>query len=309
MTLPSRADIELPLLLELERAGGRARRNQEFCNSVASHLPQITEDDRRLIRKDGRTNVWQHTVDWARNGLRVKGELDGGQWGTWEITAAGSQRLRRDLGQFGLSLAEAEEFIRSTMTIPQRIGDRWQPRPLTPRPRRPVIAPSAPAPGQALSELVSEGVAEARDALRQRLLALDDTQFEHFCRRLLESLGLSEVRVTGRSHDRGIDGEGTIPFFGLKVAFQAKRYTSGTIGPSYLAEFRGRIQGRYDRGIYITSATFTAGAKEVAEQPGGVEIILVDANRIIDLMIERGLGVQVEPIAIPRVDEDFFAQF
>ena len=194
----------------------------------------------------------------------------------------------------------------------ETISECWNvPTPPRPEVTPPTVTPipSALTPAKALSELVGEEVDKARAAVRQRLLALDDTQFEHFCKHILEALGLTEVRVTGQSHDRGVDGDGTIPFFGFKVAFQAKRFTTGTIGPYYVSEFRGRIQGRYDRGIYISTSTFTAGAKEVAEQQGGVEIVLVDIERAIDLMVEKGLGIQVEPVTITRIDEDFFAQF
>lgn len=174
---------------------------------------------------------------------------------------------------------------------------------------------TVPAPGEApgaptLSQLIEADHRAIRQGLKKKVLALDDTQFEHLCRHLLEALGFSDVKVTGRSHDKGIDGEGLLSIMGLKVAFQAKKYKEGdNIGGQRMAEFRGSIQGKYERGIYITTDLFTLEAWELAAQADGVTIIFFDGERLVDIMMEKGLGINTRPLTLPRLDDEFFMKF
>ena len=111
--------------------------------------------------------------------------------------------------------------------------------------------------------------------------------------------------MKGRSHDGGIDGDCVVPFVEVRVAFQAKRFTpQNTIGTQLMQQFKGSI-GVYERGIFITTSSFTPGAKEIAEQPG-VKILLVDGQKLVDSMIEKGLGIKTIPITTSEIDEEFF---
>jgi len=315
MTLPNQPAIELPLLLELERAGGKENKGEPLYSFVAAHFPDITAADRALIRQSTGQKLWENTVDWARNALRTKSELNGGQTGVWEITGLGRQRLRPDLmSQFGLSQMEVEEFIRSPLTMPQRIGDKWQPKPLRLRLGRrqpPASAsPSDQGPQATLRELVDRQTKDARQQLHELLMKLHPQQFEAFGAKLLESVGFTDTEVTSFTGDGGIDGYGNLQMGVVKVkaAFQVKRWRQN-VPRSEIDRFRGAIAGAYDQGIFITTSDFSDDAKQVSSKPGAVPIVMINGSKIVDLMLEKGLGIRHEPLTIIRLDEDFFESF
>ena len=115
--------------------------------------------------------------------------------------------------------------------------------------------------------------------------------------------------VTGRSGDGGIDGHGTLqvnPLVSFKVLFQCKRY-SNAVTPTKVRDFRGAIQGRADKGIIITTGTFTAEARKEATRDGVPPIELVDGQKMIDMFSELELGLK--PIKTFEIDSDFFKEF
>jgi restriction system protein len=123
---------------------------------------------------------------------------------------------------------------------------------------------------------------------------------------------LSGVRVPaclghGRSGDGGIDGVGTlqVSLVSFKL-FQCKRY-QGTVTPSQVRDFRGAMMGRADKGLIITTGTFTLEAKKEARRDGVPAIELVDGDILIDMFERLELGL------IPKrdfdVDEKFFEEF
>lgn len=149
---------------------------------------------------------------------------------------------------------------------------------------------------------------DIRQQLRERLLQLDHRQFENLVAKLLKDMGMQEVSVTGRTADGGIDAEGTIPIIDVKVAVQAKRYTmQNTVGIDPVQRLIGSVvTGGYDRGIFITTSSFTAGARETAERPDS-RIVLVDGETLVHILIERRLGLKEIPVIREEIDEEFFS--
>lgn len=148
---------------------------------------------------------------------------------------------------------------------------------------------------------------DIRQQLRNRLLELDSQKFENVVGRLLKALGMEDVRVTGRTADGGIDAEATIPVINVKVAVQAKKYQlQNSVGIDPVQRLIGSmITGGYTRGIFITTSSFTAGARETAERPDS-RIILMDGEKLVDIMIEKGLGIREVPVVKLELDEEFF---
>jgi hypothetical protein len=141
------------------------------------------------------------------------------------------------------------------------------------------------------------------------LLAITAPAFERFCQRLLREAGFQNVEVTGRSGDGGIDGMGILRVNALvsfKVLFQCKRYRD-TVGPSQVRDFRGAMMGRADKGIILTTGTFTTEARREAIRDGVPPIELVDGERLADMLEELEMGLV--PVRAYRVDEPFFAEF
>jgi restriction system protein len=149
------------------------------------------------------------------------------------------------------------------------------------------------------------------DHLLQRLLTLDPTAFERLCQRLLRESGFTRVEVTGKSGDGGIDGVGVlrVNLISFQVLFQCKRWKS-SVGSEVVRNFRGAMQGRADKGLIITTGTFTAEARKEATRDGAPAIDLIDGEALCGLLKDLQLGVQVRQVVTEEVtlDEAFFAK-
>jgi restriction system protein len=164
-----------------------------------------------------------------------------------------------------------------------------------------------------LEEVVAEGTGATSNDYRattlERLLALPPSGFERLAQRLLREAGFIQVTVTGSSGDGGIDGYGTLqvnPLVSFKVLFQCKRYTK-SVSPSHVRDFRGAMSGRADKGIIMTTGTFTAEARREATRDGVPPIELIDGDKLIDMLASLELGLR--PVTTYELDSAFFAEF
>lgn len=146
--------------------------------------------------------------------------------------------------------------------------------------------------------------------LHKALLSLSPAAFERLAQRLLRESGFIEVEVTGRSNDGGIDGVGIARvngFLGFRVLFQCKRY-QGSVSPSQIWEFRGAMTGRTDKGLFITTGTFTREAIKEATRDGVPSIDLIDGEHLVGRLKELGLGVNIKMVESVEVDKGWFAK-
>jgi len=148
-----------------------------------------------------------------------------------------------------------------------------------------------------------------RSSLLNLLLDLPADGFERLCQRLLRESGFEKVQITGKSGDGGLDGIGVLQinaFVSFKVLFQCKRY-SGSVNPSQVRDFRGAMMGRADKGIILTTGTFTADAKKEAVRDGVPPIELVDGEKLLDMFEQLELGLR--PKKAYEIDTTFFDEF
>jgi restriction system protein len=148
-----------------------------------------------------------------------------------------------------------------------------------------------------------------RTNLLNLIKSLPPSGFERLSQRLLRESGFQQVVVTGRTGDGGIDGFGILqvnPFVSFNVLFQCKRY-QGAVTPSQIRDFRGAMMGRADKGIIITTGTFTLDAKKEARRDGAPPIELVDGDTLVQMFEQLQLGLI--PKTTYDVDEKFFDDF
>jgi restriction system protein len=128
---------------------------------------------------------------------------------------------------------------------------------------------------------------------------------ERLCQRILRESGFVKVEVTGRGGDGGIDGTGVlrINLLSFQVLFQSKRYR-GSVGSSVVRDFRGAMVGRADKGLIITTGTFTAEARKEATRDGAPAIDLVDGDALCDLLKSLKIGVKIEIVESVSVDQN-----
>lgn len=147
-----------------------------------------------------------------------------------------------------------------------------------------------------------------RTKLHDILLNMNPFAFERLTQRLLRECGFSQVEVTKKSGDGGIDGFGKLMINGLfsfKVAFQCKRY-NGTVPASDIRDFRGSLTTDVEKALFITTGSFSKPAKEEAMTQGKIQIDLIDGEEFMNRLAEFQIGVK--PITDYDIDELYFSQ-
>jgi len=268
-----------PGILDVLRELGGEAPAREVVTRVADRVLGGDPERERILKSGG--NAAENEVAWARNNLREAGLIDGSTRGIWKLTPEGWQTRfsldqARNLGRNAkIRAAKYKESISS-----EEIED-----------------PAA--------NLVEEEKPTLLDTIRQ----LPPVGFEQLCKRILYASGFVQVAVTKQSGDGGIDGVGVLQLNELvsfKVVFQCKRY-QGTVGSGELRDFRGAMQGRADKGIFITTGSFSADAQKEASRDGVPPIELVDQDKLVSLMERLELGVK--PRVVYDVDDQFFEPF
>lgn len=148
-----------------------------------------------------------------------------------------------------------------------------------------------------------------RNELKQILYTINPFEFEKLAQLILREAGFSQVTVTKRTGDGGIDGNGKFKINGIisfKLAFQCKRY-SGLVTPDEIRDFRGSMTADVEKGVFITTGSFTKKAKEEASADGKKNIDLMDGEQLIDKLAELKLGIKEEKIY--SIDKEFFEKF
>lgn len=271
----------LQALRELGESASRAEVVEKVAELVGATDEELAE------RFPGGGLRFRNLVSWARFYLTRAGYIDSSRRGVWTLTEKGRSA--------SLDHEEALRIFRQTHA-------EWARRR---KKRKGENGGDGPEP--------PNGPAEDGDSWREEVLGVLSSMppggFERFCQRLLRECGFEDVKVLGRSGDGGIDGVGILQVNALvsfKVLFQCKRY-QGSVGPSHVRDFRGAMQGRADKGIIITTGTFTADARREAVRDGVPPIELVDGDKLVDMIAELELGVV--PVRAYRVDEKFFEPY
>lgn len=280
-----------PVISSLRALGGSAR-PPEVVDKVAELLK--VSDEKRAEQMASGNARFDNMVAWARFYLAKAGVIDSSKRGVWALTDKG--RASKPL-----SAADALELFKS---VQQTFS-------VGPRKSRAQAADTASSEDDQLAPEASdlEDATDHREEVLGILMSLPSSGFERFCQRLLREAGFQEVQVTGRSGDEGIDGIGLLqvnPLVSFKVLFQCKRYRK-SVTPSHVRDFRGAMGGRADKGIIITTGTFTSDARKEAVRDGVPAIELVDGQKLVGMLENLELGL--EPVKAFRITRAFFEDF
>ncbi|MFA5205071.1 MAG: restriction endonuclease [Lentisphaeria bacterium] len=276
-----------PVVEALKKLGGSARpvevRDELVAQKKVSAKAQAETLPSGLPRFDNQ-------VAWARFYLAKAGIIDSSSRGVWTLTEKG--RAVTDFS-FANALKLFKE-IHAQFQAPHGEEDSAE------------VEEAAAAPPQ---DATTPAAGNYRQELLDVLRALPPAGFERFSQRLLRESGFQEVTVTGQSGDGGIDGIGILQvnlLVSFKVLFQCKRY-AGAVSASQVRDFRGAMQGRADKGIVITTGTFTADARKEAVREGVPPIELVDGEKLVSMLEPLELGLR--PVKAFAVDRAFFEEF
>ncbi len=149
-----------------------------------------------------------------------------------------------------------------------------------------------------------------QDRLLECLLKMKPAAFERLCQRILKESGFIKVDVTGRSGDGGIDGIGVLRLnlLSFHVFFQCKRW-KGSVGAPVIRDFRGAMVGRADKGLVMTTGTFSTDARKEATRDGAPAIDLVDGETLCELLKSLKIGVSIRKVEHVLVDQHVFLEF
>ena len=284
MAIPQFHEFFNPTLEALRRLGGSGS-IREIAETVIENMALPDRIVRRLHGKGPQTEV-EYRLAWARTYLKNYGLLENSRRGIWALTPMGRQNLT----------VEPMEVVQQTRDFLRNREEK----------RNPLVQPNVEIEEDNGQHDVA--VEKWREQLLLLLQSMPPDAFERLCQRLLRESGFIEVEVTGRTGDGGIDGHGIIRLAGLvsfPVLFQCKRYT-GSVTPSQVRDFRGALAGRADKGLFITTGTFTREASREATREGAPPIDLINGELLIDKLKEIGLGVETRQIEEVRVNAAFF---
>lgn len=277
--LPTFDRLMNPLLRSLRALGGSGSVEEIYDKVVEiEKLPDDVLSQLHDPEKSNQTEV-AYRLAWARTYLKKYGLLENSTRGVWALTAKVKETEQVD----------PQDVVRTVRSLDKK------------------ESPETDTETSVPSELSQE------EEWKQKLHAiltqkLPPAAFERLVQRLLRESGFTQVEVTGRSGDGGIDGRGIARihgFMSFHVLFQCKRY-KGSVPPSEIRDFRGAMVGRADKGLFITTGTFSPAAVKEATRDGAPPIDLVDGNELADKLRDLGLGVRKEMIEIVRVDEAWF---
>ncbi len=273
----------VPLLDALRTLGGSAS-GKEAVDQVAREL-NISDDAQNEIMSSGSPR-FPNQVAWARFYLSRDGLLDSSKRGVWSLTPKGWE-TKLSLDESRQLFSKLAKVFAAERKRKQEIEDSDE-----------IVAESSGVPSN-----------DYRDVILDLIRTLPPEGFERLCQRILRESDFIQVIVTGRSGDEGIDGYGTLqinPFVSFKVLFQCKRY-SKSVSSGHVRDFRGAMQGRADKGIIITTGTFTADAQREASRDGAPPIELVDGMALIGMLEKLEIGLK--PIQTYTPDFAFFDEF
>lgn len=229
---------------------------------------------------------------WSRTFLKRGGALENSSRGVWALT---------DLGE---SISQIEQ----TRAIQKQVNDEERERA---RQKRHAAAKIKKVKTENTFNLEEENdsleVASWNAILLSALRSMDPSAFERLSQRLLREAGFTKVEVRGKSGDGGIDGIGIlrVNLVSFQILFQCKRW-KGSVGAQEIRDFRGGLQGRADKGLFITTGNFTQQASEEATRDGAIAIDLIDGDRLCDLLKQYELGVRTKLIEEVTVDKSWF---
>lgn len=276
-----------PLLQALRDLGGSAS-PREALDRIAE-IEKIPEDLRNEILKSGQERFYNQ-VHWARQYLVWEGFIESGRRGVWSLTLAGKDVV--------LLPDEARQIFLRQVTRHAKLRkphDDTSPQ-IVDADETPVDTP------QADQDSSLQGFLEV-------VKSLTPGGFERLCMRLLREAGFERVQVTGRSNDGGIDGVGVLQLNDLmsfNVVFQCKKW-GHSVPPKEIRDLRGAMDGRSDKGIFLTTSTCSSNARAEAARPGAVPIELVDGEKLFEMFKRYELGLK--PRTVYDIDIAFFEQF
>jgi restriction system protein len=248
--MPPYHELLWPTLQAVQELGGSASID-EIVETVIKN-DGLSDEQQEVLHHDGPGTELGYRLAWARTYLKGMDLLTNSARGVWTLTEEGTALVTNP------ALTDHQRSERILELRARYLTDL--------RTARKARLPSG---GEHPAEAGASDEPSWKEQLLEQLMSIEPDAFERLAQRLLRDADFDSVNVTGRSGDGGIDGLGVyqLGLVSFPVFFQCKRYR-GSVSPSVVRDFRGAMAGRGDKGLLITTGTFTADAKREATRDG-----------------------------------------
>jgi len=285
--VPTFDELMNPLLNALFMLGGSGSIDEIYEKVL--ELENIDEEISSILHNPEKSNQTElgYRLAWARTFLKKYGFLENSSRGVWALTKLAKERKEVAPKTVVKEVKEAHRKNIMNKEKDTQIKDE-----------------SIEINDN--DEIESENWREELYHLLIKEISPD--AFERLTQRLLRESGFIQVEVTGRTGDGGIDGKGIARihgFMSFHVIFQCKKY-QGSVSAGAIRDFRGAMVGRADKGLFITTGTFTSAAVKEATRDGAPPIDLVDGEQLAEKLKEFQLGIKTEMIEKVSIDKEWF---
>lgn len=282
LEIPTYDSMMCELFQAMKELGGSGT-IREIDDKTIEILELPMEVQEIMHGNSGKTEV-EYRLAWTKSYMKKAGILENSSRGVWSLTAKGRE----------IETIDSKEVVQKVreMTF------------LKTKDKHKINTEDEDMENDGVD--IPDEIQSWREKLKNILLNLKPDAFERLTQRLLRESGFTQVKVTGKTGDGGIDGMGIVKLNGIisfHMLFQCKRYT-GTVSSGEIRDFRGAMQGRADKGLFITTGKFSTPAIEEANRPGVTPIDLVDGDELVEKLRELQLGVA--PVNDYIIDEAWF---
>ena len=284
--VPSIRDLIWPTLKAIKALGGSGS-IQEIDQKVIE-LEAYSEEIQNRPHANGYQTDLEYKLAWARTILRHYGALENIRHGVWRITSLEEKLTENDIEEVYRSYHEGLRKRRTNQEVqtPNKDSDN----------SHAVTSISEDDDESDDTNNIDHWKTELLKTLQEKV---SPSGFERLIQRILRESGFVKVKVTGQVGDGGIDGVGILKvgLISFRVVFQCKRFSS-SVTPNHIRDFRGAMQGRSEKGLFMTTGHFTSKAREEASRKGAPLIDLFDGDDICELINDLKLGCIKESISI-----------
>ncbi|MGC9527326.1 MAG: restriction endonuclease [Limnospira sp.] len=294
--LPTTSALFEPTIRTLKTLGGSGT-VQEIYDRLCE-LENFSEEQQSVLHNGGPQTEIDYRLAWARTYLKMYGALETVRRGVWALTETGRN----------LTTVDPTTINRVVNKISKKKKQNATSKELANNEIEDAIADSE---DELEIDDKTESIPSESEVWIEKLLkilqSLPPDRFERLCQRILRESGFIKVEVIGRKGDGGIDGIGVlkISLLSFQVFFQCKRYV-GSVGPSEIRDFRGAMVGRTDKGLFLTTGTFTHAAKQEATRDGAPALDLIDGEQLCHLLKDLQLGVETKMIEVVQLNKSWF---
>jgi len=274
MGMPKYHEMFNPVLQALNELGGSGSIEEINCKVIElqNYPPEIID----ILHGDGPRTEIEYRLAWSRTYLKKYGLLENSGRGVWAISNEKSDVKK-------VNPKEVVNFVLS-MGKENKASDNPD------------------------DEDIEVNVKTWQEELIELLLTMSPIAFERLIQRILRESDFVQVEVTGKTGDGGIDGKGIFKIAGLisfNVLFQCKRWKN-SVTASEIRDFRGALQGRADKGLFVTTGSFTRDAIKEASRDGATPIDLLDGEALTNKIKELNLGLTIEIVENITINRKWF---